>query len=52
MKEYLLVGNFNVIHSSDNMEVTKQKMQSTFLKNTVFQSRQSTVSLRLFFRKL
>ena len=52
MKEYLLVGNFKVIHSSDNMEVTKQKMQSTFLKNTVFQSRQSTVSLRLFFRKL
>ena len=28
MKEYLLVSNFKVIRSSDNMEVTKRKTQS------------------------
>ena len=49
MKEYLLVNSFKVIRSSDNMEVTKRKTQSTFSKITVWQSRQSIASLHLFF---
>ena len=49
MKEYLLVNSFKVIRSSDNMEVTKRKTQSTFSEITVWQSRQSIASLHLFF---
>ena len=52
MKEYFLVSSFKVIRSSDNMEMTKQKTQSTFSKNTVLKSRQSTASLHSFFCKL
>ena len=52
MKEYLLVSSFRVIRSSDNMEITKRKTQSTFSKNTVLQGRQSTASLHSFFRRL
>ena len=37
MKEYLFVSSFKVIRSSNNMEVTKQKMQSTFSETTVLQ---------------
>ena len=46
------VRSFKVIRSSDNTEVRKRKTQSTFSKNNVLQSRQSTASLRSFFRKL
>ena len=49
MKEYLSVSSFKVIRTSDNTEVTKRKTQSTFSKNTVLKSRQSTASLHSFF---
>jgi len=35
MKEYLFVSSFEVIRSSNNMEATKQKTQSTPPETTV-----------------
>lgn len=48
MKEYLFLNSFKVIGSSNNMEVTQRKKQSTFSETTVLQCRQSTTSLHFF----